>query len=454
MSSPPRSVRSLRLVVALVVVVLAALAGWWLGGRSAERAAELPATAPPRDVAAEDLDGRFLVVDTHIDLPYRLHEQGDRPDDVSQRTARGDFDAVRAREGGLDIAWMSIYVPSEYQRGDGAKSHADGLIDRVEAIAQRHPQLFAIPKSADEAEEIARSGRIALPLGMENGAGIEDDLVNLRHFYERGVRYITLTHGEDNLIADSSYSPPGPRTWNGISAFGRQVIAEMNRLGILVDLSHVSDAAFDQAVAASRAPAIASHSSCRRFTPGFERNLDDARILALAGKGGVVQINFGSGFLTPEANAWSLAAWQAENAFVAATNAKEGTAELDEFRATYREENPFPRATLDDVVAHIDHVVKLAGIDHVGLGSDFDGVGPTLPEGLEDVSKYPNLFARLLERGYSEEDVAKVAGGNLMRVWRDAEIVSRRLGGEPAPGGVAMAETSAAAAANAPAARD
>jgi membrane dipeptidase len=445
MSSPNRSTRGARIALALVVVVLAGIAGWWLGGRSAERAAEPSAPESQQALATAGLGDRFLVVDTHIDLPYRLSEQGDRPDDVSRRTPRGDFDAVRARQGGLDVAWMSIYVPSEYQRGDGAKSYADGLIDRVEEIARRHPQLFAIPKSAAEAEEIARSGRIALPMGMENGAGIEDELDNLRHFHERGIRYVTLTHGEDNLISDSSYSDPAARKWGGISPFGRQVIAEMNRLGILVDLSHVSDAAFDQAVAASRAPAIASHSSCRRFTPGFERNLDDARILALAGKGGVIQINFGSGFLTPEANAWSKAAWEAETAFVERTNAKEGTLELDEFRARYREEHPFPRATLDDVVAHIDHVVKLAGVDHVGIGSDFDGVGPTLPTGLEDVSKYPNLFARLLERGYSEEDVAKIAGLNLMRVWRDAEIVARRLGGEAPPAGATPPEADAAA---------
>lgn len=455
MSTPGSSSRSVRNLVALLVVALAGVAGWWLGGRSAERAAEAPEADAAPAVGLEKLGDEFFIVDTHIDLPYRLSEQGENPDDVSRRTARGDFDAVRAREGGLDVAWMSIYVPSDYQQGDGAKSYADGLIDRVEELGRRHPQLFAIARSPDEAEEIARSGRIALPLGMENGAGLEDELDNLHHFHERGVRYVTLTHATDNLIADSSYSDPAARRWGGLSAYGRQVIAEMNRLGILVDLSHVSDAAFDQAVAASRAPAIASHSSCRRFTPGFERNLDDDRILALAGKGGVIQINFGSGFLTPEANAWSKAAWAAEEAFVQATNAKEGTAELDEFRARYRTENPFPRATLDDVVAHIDHVAKLAGVDHVGLGSDYDGVGPTLPVGLEDVSKYPALLARLLERGYSREEVAKIAGGNLMRVWRDAEIVARELGGATRPRRAAADEAATDdAPASAPAALD
>jgi len=419
----------LRAAAAVLVIVVAALLGWFMGGRSSERIASAVGslkTAPPPE---ENLGERFLIVDTHIDVPDRLHGQGGHPDDLARRTKTGDFDAVRARQGGLDVAWMSIYVPAEYQRGDGAKSYADGLIDLVEAQTREHPNVFAIPRTADEAEEIAAAGKIALPMGMENGAGIEGDLRNLEHFYARGVRYITLTHSEDNLIADSSYSDPASRRWHGISPFGRDVIAEMNRLGILVDLSHVSDQAFDQALAVTKAPAIASHSSCRRFTPGFERNLDDARILALAGKGGVVQINFGSGFLTPEANAWSTAAWKAEDEFVERTSAKEGTAELDDYRANYRKEHPFPRATLDDVVAHIDHVVKLAGIDHVGFGSDFDGVGDTLPVGLEDVSKYPALLARLRDHGYSDEELAKIAGGNLMRVWRDAEVVARQLGG-------------------------
>ena len=423
--------RVVRWVIAVAVVLVAAWAGWRIAGRSAEIGPSEPLGGPSAEPAAPGARD-YLIVDTHIDLPDRLHKQGENADDVSRRTRRGDFDAVRAREGGLDVAWMSIYVPAEYQRGDGAKSYADGLVELVEGLAERHPNLFAIPLDAAAAEQIGASGRIALPMGMENGAGIEDDLANLKHFHDRGVRYITLTHGEDNLICDSSYSKPESRRWGGLSPFGRQVIAEMNKLGILVDLSHVSDQAFDQAITATKAPPIASHSSCRHFTPGFERNLDDGRIRALAAKGGVLQINFGSGFLTPEANAWSMAAWQAEEEFVARTNAKEGTAEIDEYRARYKREHPFPRASIDDVANHIDHVVKVAGVDHVGLGSDFDGVGDTLPVGLEDVSKYLALAAKLAERGYSEEEIAKVFGGNLMRVWRRTEQVAAELAAPPA----------------------
>jgi membrane dipeptidase len=427
----------------VLLVLAGAWAGWRLAGRSREAAHEPAAGAQEKTPAPAELAMESLVVDTHIDLPWRLDQQGDRPDDVSRRTARGDFDAVRAKEGGLDVAWMSIYVPAEYQKGDGAKSYADGLIDLVVALAERHPGLFALATSADEAERIAGEGRIALPMGMENGAGIEDDLDNLAHFHRRGIRYVTLTHGEDNLICDSSYSKPESRRWHGLSPFGREVIGEMNRLGILVDLSHVSDQAFDQAIAVTRAPPIASHSSCRHFTPGFERNLDDERIRALARKGGVLMVNFGSGFVTAAANAWSTTAWEAEERFVAETGAKEGTAQLDEWKETYKREHPFPRATVADVADHVEHVIAIAGIDHVGIGSDFDGVGDTLPTGLEDVSKYPNLFAELRRRGRTEEEIGKIAGGNLMRVWREAERISLALGGPPPAASNAEADAAA-----------
>ncbi|MGH7858440.1 MAG: dipeptidase, partial [Candidatus Binatia bacterium] len=375
-----------RIAGGLLLVALAGLAGWMLASRFSDKLEDLPVESErvkPRQRPGDELAQRLLVVDTHIDLPYRLSELGGSKDDVSRRLRRGDFDAVRAKEGGLDVAWMSIYVPPKYQKGDGAKAYADELIDLVRAIANKHPLLFAVPASADEAEEIASSGRIALAMGMENGAGIESDLANLRHFHRRGVRYITLTHGEDNLISDSSYSDPGARRWHGLSKFGTEVVAEMNRLGILVDLSHVSDQAFDDAIARTKAPPIVSHSSCRHFTPGFERNLDDARIRALAKRGGVIQINFGSAFLTAEANAWSKAANDAEEEFVVSTGAKEGTIEIENFKERYLIEHPLPRATIDDVAEHVEHVVSLVGVDHVGLGSDFDGVGPTLPVGLE-----------------------------------------------------------------------
>lgn len=394
----------------LLAAALAALAaGWALAGR-----APRPARGP-------------LLVDTHIDVPYRLVEQGAASDDVATATGRGDFDAPRARRGGLAVAWMSIYVPAELQTKGGAKAYADRLIDRVEGIARAHPETFRIVTSADQAEAAARDGRIGLALGIENAAAFEDDLANVAHFYGRGVRYATLTHSEDNLIGDSSYSDPEKRTWHGLSPFGVAVIGEMNRLGMMVDLSHVTDQTFDDVLAVTKAPPIASHSSCRHFTPGFERNLDDARIRALAERGGTVQVNFGSGFLTAAANAWSEAEWTAESEFKKQGGAKEGSAELAAWRADYERTKPFPRATIDDVVAHVEHVVEVAGVAHVGFGSDFDGVGPTTPAGLEDVSKYGALLARLRARGHSEAEVAAIAGGNFLRVWRQCERSAREL---------------------------
>ena len=393
-----------------------------LDGTAATRSAALLA----RGKALAD---RLLVVDTHIDVPYRLEEKWE---DVSERTASGDFDYPRAMAGGLDVIFQSIYVPASYQGksgAQGAKAYADHLIDQVEGIAAKHPEKFAMTATTADVAAHQAAGRISFAMGIENGAAIEDDLANVRHFFDRGVRYVTLTHSKNNQICDSSYETPDNRRWHGLSPFGREVVAEMNRVGILVDLSHVSDDSFDQALALSKAPPIASHSSCRHFTPGFERNVDDDRIRALAAKGGVIQINFGSSFLTEAANRNAIEGFKALTAFQKEKGIPADSEESKAFEVEWKKAHPLPRATLDDVVAHIDHVVELVGVDHVGLGSDFDGVGDSLPEGLKDVSMYPNLFARLLARGYTDSDIEKIAGGNLMRVWREAERVARVLQG-------------------------
>ena len=383
------------------------------------RAAEL-------DRRAGELARRATVVDTHVDLPYRL---SDEKVDPARRTAGGHFDWPRARSGGLDAAFLSIYIPSEVPTDGAARRKADGLIDLVEGLAAKNPEKWAMTRSPDELRAAEAAGKIALALGIENGSAIEHDLANLRHFAERGVRYVTLTHATDNAIADSSYSPPETRRWHGLSPFGREVVSEMNRLGMMVDVSHVSDEAFDQAIALSRAPLIASHSSCRLFTPGFERNLDDERIRALAARGGVIQINFGNFFLTAPANRHGELAWAAVEAYKKENGLGDHDPELGRFRERYLAEHPKPEVTLDDLVAHIDHVVALVGADHVGLGSDFDGV-EALPTGLEDVSKLPNLVRRLLEKGYAEADVEKILGGNLLRVWTEVERIGRELRAE------------------------
>ncbi len=376
-------------------------------------------------VRAAEMAHRMLIIDTHIDVPYRLVE---KMAVISERTEGGDFDYPRAREGGLDAAFMSIYIPAEKQTSPGAaKKLADELIDMVEKFAGDAPDKFALARTPDEILVNQKASRISLPMGMENGAPIEKDLALLKYFYGRGIRYITLTHSKNNEICDSSYAPPEDRTHKGLSPFGREVIAEMNRLGMLIDISHVSDETFDQVIELSQAPILATHSSARFFTPGFERNLDDARIVKLAQKDGVIHINFASSFLTEKANLWSRERTKALEAFRAEKKLAPESPEAKAFEEAYLRDHPFPYAKLDDVVAHIDHVVKIAGIDHVGLGSDFDGVGDSLPPGLKDVSGYPNLIAALLDKGYSEADIEKVLSGNFLRLWRQADKVAAVL---------------------------
>lgn len=402
-------------------------------------------TAAPEETAPaeEDLQGKaerlaqeILILDGHVDAPYRLQGQpeGER-DDLSQRT-EGNFDYVKAKEGGLDAPFMSIYIPASYQQG-GAKKLADELIDMVYGWAERWPDKFAIAVSPEEVRSVVADGKIALPLGMENGAPIEGDLANVKHFYDRGIRYVTLTHAENNHISDSSYEEPDDRKWGGLSPFGEEVVREMNRLGIMVDVSHVSDEAFRDVMEVTRAPAIASHSSCRHFTPGWERNMSDEMIRALAENGGVIQINFGSSFLSGEIQQVGSAYYDALRAHFEELGLKRGDPGAEEaadaFEEEYWKDHEKRFADVTDVADHIDHVVELVGIDHVGLGSDFDGVGDSLPTGLKDASELPNLIRVLLERGYTEEEIEKIASGNVFRVWEEVERVAAEMqGGEEA----------------------
>ncbi|KOO59676.1 peptidase M19 [Rheinheimera sp. KL1] len=349
-----------------------------------------------------------LIIDTHIDVPYRLYDDWE---DVTKATKRGEFDYPRAKAGGLNAPFMSIYIPSSYEKKGGGYLLANQLIDNMEALVGRAPDKFAMAYNSADLAKHFKEGKISLALGMENGTPIEGKLENLQHFYDRGIRYITLAHSESNHIADSSYDLR--RQWKGLSPFGKELVKAMNETGVMIDISHVSDDAFYQAVAISKVPVIASHSSLRAFVPGFERNMDDDMIKALAKNGGVIQINFGSAFVVSAANQWGL---QRDGAFKAS-----GQTDKDAFTAEYKKKNPYPFASLEKVLDHIDYVKDLVGIDYVGIGSDFDGVGDSLPEQLKDVSMYPNLIRGLLERGYTEQDIEKVLSGNTLRVWRAAE---------------------------------
>jgi len=377
------------------------------------------------EVRARQLAREVLILDGHVDVPIRLYGQkrsGGEVDDVTLRTEGGDFDWERAVAGGLDAPFMSIYTPASGEEAGTSKAMADELIDLVEDIAAAGPEKFTVARTAKQVRQAFRDGKIALLMGMENGSPIEGDLANLDHFFERGVRYITLCHSKDNHICDSSYDDR--HTHGGLTPFGREVVERMNSLGIMVDVSHISDDSFWQVMELTRAPAIASHSSLRHFVPGFERNMSDEMVLRLAQNGGVIQINFGSSFLTAEANAYSDRRGKAQERFREEHGVEARSAEDRAFRDEWTAANPYPFATVAVVADHIDRAVELAGIDHVGLGSDFDGVGPTLPIGLEDVSGYPNLLAELLRRGYSEQEVAKICSGNVLRVMEQVERIA------------------------------
>lgn len=380
-------------------------------------AADWRAPSPAAIKLAQDT----IIIDGHVDIPYRLRAH---PEDIGVATPRGDFDYPRAKAGGLNAPFMSIYTSAEMQAAGTSRAEADALIDLVEGIVAAHPDKFAIARTVADVRRITRKGLIALPLGMENGAPIGEDLALLDHFYGRGIRYITLTHSRDNAISDSSYDTAG--THGGLSPFGVKVVERMNDLGIMVDVSHISDAAFDDVMATTRVPVIASHSSARHFTPGWERNMSDDMIRRLGENGGVIMINYGSRFLTQTYADWSTSYNAAFGAWRTKSGAGDDDATEAAFEGGYVVGLPKPFATVDDVLNHIDHAVKLAGIDHVALGSDFDGVGDSLPEGLKDASMMPNLVQGLMDRGYSRKDIQKILSGNAFRVWSAVEKGARR----------------------------
>lgn len=383
---------------------------------------------PTIEERAQALAKKVIILDGHIDVPWRLEKSskdGVLGEDVGAATESGDFDLPRARKGGLDAPFMSIYVSPDFEM-KGADAVAETLISMVEGIVAAHPKDFGLAPSVQSVRDNFAAGKVSLPMGMENGAPLMGKLENVAHFHKRGIRYITLAHSKDNHISDSSYDER--HTHKGLSKFGMSVVGEMNRVGIMVDVSHISDDAFWQVIKLSKVPVIASHSSCRHFTPDFDRNMSDEMIRALAKAGGVIQINFGSDFLAADVrkarkkHGAALKAHLKERGLDPKSEAGETAARA------YAAEHPPSRASVATVADHVMHVIELVGVEHVGLGSDFDGVGDSLPEGLRSVADYPNLFAELLRRGVSEEDLEKVASGNVLRVWSAVEAYAADTG--------------------------
>ena len=372
-------------------------------------------------IKAKDLAIKFMIIDTHIDVPYRLEEKWE---DVSEKTEEGHFDYPRAITGGLNVPFMSIYIPAKYEETGGGKELANKLINMVEGIANDAPDKFAMAYSVADVTANFNKGIISFPMGMENGTGIEGDLKNLQYFYDRGIRYITLTHSKNNHICDSSYDDePG---WNGLSPFGKEAVKEMNRLGIMIDVSHLSDSSFYDVIENSVAPVIASHSSCRQFTPGWERNMSDEMIKTLAEHNGIMMINFGSSFIDGEVRKTNSGHWNNIETILAGNNLSFGDKESKKIIDDYFIDVEVMEVNVSQVADHIDHVVKLVGIDYVGFGSDFDGVRH-LPKGLSDVSMYPNLIYEMLKKGYSEEDIEKICSENFLRVWKEVEETAKQL---------------------------
>jgi membrane dipeptidase len=364
---------------------------------------------------AQRLKSRLLGIDTHIDTIQRVYYGHV---DLGQRLADGQIDLVRLQEGGMHAPFFALWVPTYFKGSEAVRRTLD-LRDAMQGVFDRYPDRIQLATTASDLERIVKSGKIAAVLALEGGHQIADDLAVLRMYQRMGIRAMTLTHFRNNNWADSSTDKP---QHNGLTGFGKQVVSEMNRIGMIVDISHVSDKTFYDVLAVATKPVIASHSSCRALAE-FPRNMTDDMLKALARNGGVVGINFGAGFLNQQDAKGLLATITTMSADGPVLTGQA----LDEYSAKDFTTNDWSRprpaaATLDDVVAHIDHVVKVAGIDHVGIGSDFDGI-PDVPKGLEDVSKMPALVAALFKRGYSEADVQKIMGGNFLRVMK--EVIGR-----------------------------
>ena len=378
--------------------------------------------ADPDQVAARALE-HAIIIDTHADTPQLILDEGY---DLASPASPFMISIPKMRAGHLGAEFFSIWVDVTWPKQDLIHRALD-LIDATDQQVARHPDALGLATTAADIERLHREGKIAILMGVEGGHEIEGDLRVLDIYYRLGVRYMTLTHTKNDELGDSSGDKP---QWKGLSPLGRQAVARMNRLGMMVDISHVSDDTFYAALAASKAPLIASHSSCRALCDA-RRNMTDDMIRALARNGGVMDINFYAGFLSPayhDAFAKIEKQVDAQVSAARARYAKRGRhlTYLEEVRIEQRLTKDLPAPSYTVVADHIDHAVKVGGIDHVGLGSDFDGID-TPPRGLEDVSKIPDLVRELARRGYSEADLEKILGGNVLRVMRQVEQVSREI---------------------------
>jgi membrane dipeptidase len=388
-------INSLKILVLLSIIILPACNNW-----SKETPDEKLRTKAVKICKSN------IILDSHIDWPERMNEA----EDLSGRTEKGDFDYVRAREGGLDAAFSVVYISSRYGVDEG-RVMVDSILNYINRYPIQHPDKFATARTPDDVRKNFSRGVVSLPLCLENGSPVGDDPGYLKYLKDQGIVYITLNHDRANQISDSNFDPE--RKWNGLSPFGIEVIEEMNRLGIIIDISHSTDSTVFQALRLSSAPIVATHSLCRSFVPGFERNLSDTLIKAIADRRGVIMVNFGSFFLDTVCNKnWTYLFHTWQDSTGISLESEEGAAFVREYAKTHR---LFSDAA--KVADHIDHIVSIAGIDCVGIGTDFDGIGAAKPADLPDVSAYPALVFELLKRGYAEADIKKILSENYLRVW-------------------------------------
>jgi len=375
---------------------------------------------------AHDLHFNSIVVDTHDDTTQRLL---DPKFDFGARHTDGSVDIPRMRDGGMDAIFFSIWIPGTVT-GPAAVRRALQQIAAVRETVARHPNDLVLCTTAEEVRSVTAAKKIAALIGVEGGHMINSSLANLDQFYTLGVRYMTLTHTANTEWADSSGDKPAH---DGLTPFGKQVIAEMNKLGMMVDISHVADKTFYDVLAVSQAPVIASHSSCRALCSA-PRNMTDDMIKALAAKGGVIQINYHVGFLSQKFQDASKAnpelgkQIEAESKKRCAGNEACELIEADKITREYVAQGKLPRVEWTEIIDHIDHAVKLVGADHVGLGSDFDGAD--MPYGMEDASHLPQITSALLAKGYSVADIQKILGGNTLRLMQDVEATAHKMGGK------------------------
>jgi len=377
---------------------------------------------------ARALHRQSPLIDGHNDYPWALREKAQRnlqKLDISQPQPSIMTDIARLKAGGVGGQFWSVYVPVELA-GQSAVTATLEQIDVVHQMVRRYPDTFELALTADDVERIFKKGKIASLIGMEGGHSIDNSIAALRMFHRLGARYMTLTHSKNTPWADSATDDP---KLGGLSPFGEEIVREMNWLGMLVDLSHVSPETMDDAIRVSQAPVIFSHSSSRAMND-VPRNVPDAILQRLPKNGGVVMVTFVPGFLSPKVAAWT-ALQTAEQTRLTAQFPNDAAAVTNGV-ASWTKANPAPRSVLADAADHIDHIRKVAGIDHIGLGGDFDGI-TNVVQGLEDVSTYPALTAELLRRGYKDDEIRKIIGQNVLRVMREVEKVSRKLQAERGP---------------------